>query len=126
MNILLSRTTDKPIYEQIKNQIKKSILSGEMVEGESLPSMRKLAKDLEVSVITTKRAYEDLEAEGYVKSLVGKGTFVAKQGVDILKESKVRQIEDNFKILIEDAKMIGLSLEDLHVLLENKFKEESE
>ncbi|GAB2480669.1 GntR family transcriptional regulator [Alkalibacterium psychrotolerans] len=126
MNILLSRTTDKPIYEQIKNQIKKSILSGEMVEGESLPSMRKLAKDLEVSVITTKRAYEDLEAEGYVTSLVGKGTFVAKQDVDILKESKVRQIEDNFKILIEDAKMIGLSLEDLHVLLENKFKEESE
>lgn len=126
MNILLSRTTDKPIYEQIKNQIKKSILSGEMVEGESLPSMRKLAKDLEVSVITTKRAYEDLEAEGYVTSLVGKGTFVAKQDLGILKESKVRQIEDNFKILIEDSKMIGLSLEDLHVLLENKFKEESE
>lgn len=126
MNILLSRTTDKPIYEQIKNQIKQSILSGEMIEGESLPSMRKLAKDLEVSVITTKRAYEDLEAEGYVTSLVGKGTFVAKQDLDSLKESKVRQIEDNLKTLIADAKMIDLSLGDLHVLLENKFKEESE
>ncbi|MFO8068704.1 MAG: GntR family transcriptional regulator [Alkalibacterium sp.] len=126
MNILLSRTTNKPIYEQIKIQIKQSILRGEMVEGESLPSMRELAKNLEVSVITTKRAYVDLEAEGYVTSFVGKGTFVAKQNVALLKESKVIQIEEKLSIIVRDSKMIDLSLDDLQLLVEKKYKEELE
>ncbi|EXJ23859.1 Transcriptional regulator, GntR family [Alkalibacterium sp. AK22] len=124
MNILLSHKSNKPIYEQIKSQIKNSILSGQLIEGEPLPSIRKLAKDLEVSVITTKRAYEDLEAEGYVTSLVGKGTFVAKQEVGKLKESKIRQIEHHLEIVIEDAQVVGLSLENLQQLLKSKFKEE--
>lgn len=126
MNILLSKSSDKPIYEQIKNQIKKSIIRGEMVEGESLPSMRELAKNLQVSVITTKRAYEDLEAEGYVTSFVGKGTYVAKQNVAVLKESKVTQIEENLSKIIRDSKMINLSLEELQLLVEKMYKEEDE
>ncbi len=126
MNILLSKSSDKPIYEQIKNQIKKSIIRGEMVEGESLPSMRELAKNLQVSVITTKRAYEDLEAEGYVTSFVGKGTYVAKQNVAVLKESKVTQIEENLSKIIRDSKMIDLSLEELQLLVEKMYKEEDE
>lgn len=126
MNIILSKTSDKPIYEQIKNQIKQSILRGDMVEGESLPSMRELAKKLQVSVITTKRAFEDLEAEGYVTSFVGKGTFVAKQNLTVLKESKILQIEEKLSTIIEESKMINLSLQDLQVLLEKKYKEERE
>lgn len=126
MNILLSKSSDKPIYEQIKNQIKKSIIRGEMVEGESLPSMRELAKNLQVSVITTKRAYEDLEAEGYVTSFVGKGTYVARQNVAVFKKSKVMQIEEKLLEIIRDSKMIDLSLEELHLLVEKIYKEEDE
>lgn len=126
MNILLSKSSDKPIYEQIKNQIKKSIIRGEMVEGESLPSMRELAKNLQVSVITTKRAYEDLEAEGYVTSFVGKGTYVAKQNLAVLKESKVTQIEEKLLEIIRDSKVIDLSLEELQLLVEKMYKEEDE
>ncbi len=126
MNILLSRTTDRPIYEQIKSQIKKSILRGEMIEGEALPSMRELAKNLQVSVITTKRAYEDLEAEGYVTSYVGKGTFVAKQNVAVIKESKVVQIEETLSKIIQESKMIDLSLKELQLIVEKIYEEENE
>lgn len=124
MNILLSKTADLPIYEQIKNQIKQSILNEELVEGELLPSMRELAKNLQVSVITTKRAYEDLESEGYVVSVVGKGTYVSQQDTAILREKYVTQIENNLAKVIFDSKLIDLSLKELMELIEKKYKED--
>ena len=86
MNIIISNTSKEPIYKQIKNQIKQSIFKGELQEGDALPSIRALAKDLHISVITTKRAYEDLEQEGFITSVVGKGSFVAGQNSDLIRE----------------------------------------
>lgn len=125
MNILIAKTNPNPIYEQIKNQIKQSILRGEIMEGDLLPSVRGLAKELKVSVITTRRAYEDLENSGYILSIVGKGTYVAKQDPEILRQKQLLEINENIKKIIAKSKLIGLSLDDLQTLIKESYEEEN-
>ncbi|WP_121640575.1 GntR family transcriptional regulator [Virgibacillus sp. Bac330] len=113
MQILISNSSKEPIYQQIKHQVKEKIVSSELREGDALPSMRQLAKDLHISVITTKRAYEELEKEGFIYSITGKGSFIAEQNPDIIKEKKLATIEDKLVEVIANSKELGLSLKDI-------------
>ncbi|MBY6272074.1 MAG: GntR family transcriptional regulator [Caldibacillus debilis] len=113
MNILLSQTSKTPLYLQIKEQIKEQIMKGILKEGDPLPSMRELAKELRVSVITTKRAYEELEQEGFLVSTVGRGTFVAGQQTHVLREWRIRELENQLENLVSEGKRIGLSEQEL-------------
>jgi GntR family transcriptional regulator len=113
LNIKISNTTDTPIYEQLKNEIIRLIMSGELRPGDALMSMRRLAKELKISIITTKRAYQDLEQEGYVYSVVGKGTFVSEQNADIQRERVLLDIEKNIEALLTTAHQINLSADEL-------------
>lgn len=113
MKIIISTTLNLPIYEQIINQIRDAVVSGELKEGEGMPSIRALARDLQVSVITTKRAYEDLEKEGVLTSIPGRGFYVCKQNNDILREKQMRQLEQRYEDLIRDSKSAGMRLEDI-------------
>lgn len=124
MNILIANNSKEPLFQQIKNQIKQHIFSGELAEGDALPSMRVLAKELKVSVITTKRAYEDLEQEGYVISAVGKGTFVAGQQPHVLKEWQIRELENELEKVVRAGKQIGLTKLELIELLEIYYEED--
>ncbi len=117
MQIIISNSSKEPIYEQIYTQIKKLILSGELQEGQSLPSMRQLAKDLEISVITTKRAYEELEKNGFIYSIVGKGSFISEQNKEMMREGKVKVIEENLLIAIQNAKEMNIGLTELKEML---------
>ncbi|MED3552594.1 GntR family transcriptional regulator [Cytobacillus praedii] len=117
MQIILSNSSKEPIYEQITNQIKSSILSGDLQDGAALPSMRQLAKDLQISVITTKRAYEELEKEGFIYSIVGKGSFVAEQNLEVMRERKLKAIEEQLSAVIINSREIGLSIDELQQLL---------
>lgn len=118
MQIIISNSSKEPIYEQITNQMKSSILAGELQEGAAIPSMRKLAQDLQISVITTKRAYEELEKAGFIYSIVGKGSFVAEQNLEVIREKKQKVIEEQLNAVITNSKEIGLSLDELHQLLD--------
>lgn len=113
VNIIISNSSNEPIYLQIINQIKSQILTGDLKEGQSLPSIRSLAKELEISVITTKRAYDELEKDGFIVTVAGKGSYVAPVNTDILKENKMKMIEQKLSETITEAKLIGMSLEDL-------------
>ena len=124
MEIVISNTSKKPIYEQITDQLKQHIISGVLQEGDALPSMRALARDLHLSVITTKRAYEDLERAGFIESIVGKGSFVTQHNKELLKEEKQRQIEEHFTRAIELSKQCGISYEDLAEILKLLYTEE--
>ncbi|EKU45598.1 PSM export ABC transporter transcriptional regulator PmtR [Staphylococcus massiliensis] len=126
MKILLNSSSDQPIYEQIKRQIKTQILKGKLYHGEHLPSMRELAKDLSVSVITTKRAYEDLEQDGFVTTIRGKGTFVKGQDTAILREKQFMVIESLSKQITKEAKTIDMSLEELQDIIALIYEEEDE
>ncbi|MBE1554679.1 GntR family transcriptional regulator [Sporosarcina limicola] len=117
MQILISNSSKEPIYGQIYVQIKKLILTGELQEGQLLPSMRQLAKDLEISVITTKRAYEELEKNGFIYSIVGKGSFVSEQNMEMMKERKMKVIEEKLFVAIQNGKEMGLSLAELKEML---------
>lgn len=117
MNILISNSSKEPIYEQIKRQIKESILRGELNEGDPLPSIRQLAKDLHISVITTKRAYDDLEHEGFLVTVVGKGTFVAGQNREFLREKRLRWIEEKLAEVVAESKALGVTLPELIKML---------
>ena len=123
MQILISHNSKEPIYEQIYNQIKKCILSGEVPAGYSLPSMRLLAKEIEVSVITTKRAYEELEKSGLIYSIVGKGSFVSEQNHEMIIERKRKIIEEQLTTAIQNSKEIGLALHELKELLSLLYEE---
>jgi len=123
MQIIISNSSKEPIYEQITNQIKASILAGDLQEGASLPSMRKLAKDLQISVITTKRAYEELEKAGFIYSIVGKGSFVAEQNLEVMREKKLKAIEEQLNAVITNSREIGLSLDELQQLLKILYEE---
>ncbi|MEH6942986.1 GntR family transcriptional regulator [Bacillus sp. JJ722] len=123
MKIIISNSSKEPIYEQITNQIKSSILSGELQEGTAIPSMRNLAKDLQVSVITTKRAYEELEKAGFIYSIVGKGSFVAEQNLEVIREKKLKVIEEQLSAVITNSREIGLSLDELQQLLKILYEE---
>ncbi len=122
MNIIISNSSEVPIYEQIKNQIKNLIIKGELAEDESLPGMRSLAKDLKVSVITTKRAYNDLEAEGFIYTVSGKGSFVNKLNSQFVKEKNFDKIEKILKEGIIVAKSSGIEYEEVAKLLENLWR----
>lgn len=117
MQIIISNSSKAPIYEQIANQIKKLILTSQLKEGEALPSMRQLAKDLQISVITTKRAYEELEKNGFIYSIVGKGSYVAEQNVEIIHEKKLKVMEEKLVDAIQNAKEMGISLSELKEML---------
>lgn len=113
LNIVISNTSGVPIYEQIAKAIKNDILSGELKENSSLPSIRSLASELRVSVITTKRAYEELERDGFIYTLPGKGSYVAEQNKELLIEEKLREIEEKFSEAIDIANSIGLDFDEL-------------
>lgn len=112
MNINISNSSIIPLYEQIQNQIKSEILNGNLKSGEGLPSIRSLAKELKVSIITTKRSYEELEKEGLIQTVVGKGTFVAVKNTERLKEMAMYEIESKLEEIIRQAKSVGVSLEE--------------
>ena len=117
MQIIISHNSKEPIYEQIYQQIKKDILSGELSAGYPLPSMRVLAKEIDVSIITTTRAYEELEKDGLIYSVVGKGSFVSEQNREMIIERKRKIIEEQITTAIRNSKEIGLDLHDLKELL---------
>ncbi|WP_066196181.1 MULTISPECIES: GntR family transcriptional regulator [Gracilibacillus] len=123
MQIMISNSSKEPIYEQILKQIQTKILSGELPEGTALPSIRGLAKDLKISVITTKRAYEELERSGFIYSIVGKGSFVAEQNLDVIREKKLRVIEEQLHAVISNSREIGLPYEELQELLKLLYEE---
>lgn len=118
MDIIITNSTGEPIYTQITSQIKAMIMNGELKEGDALPSMRNLAQQLRISVITTKRAYEDLEREGFIESYTGKGSFVKAQNQELLREEHLRQIEGLLSDASEKAKLSKVSLEELKEMLE--------
>ena len=118
MKLVLSNASGVPIYEQIKQQIKAAILAGELREGEALPSLRSLAKDLKISVLTVTRAYTELEQEGFVQNVQGRGCFALGQGSELLKEQLIVRAENHLTEAIQAAKMANLSREDLRRLLD--------
>ena len=124
MKIIISNSSPDPIYEQVTKQIKTQIISGDLTEGEALPSIRKLAKDLLISVITTKRAYEELEKEGFIDTVGGKGTFVAMQNKELLKEKKMQTVEEKLSNAVSDAKKLGIKLNELKSMLSILYNEE--
>lgn len=118
MRVVLSFQSGVPIYEQIKEQIKASILSGELQEDELLPSIRQLARDLKVSVITTTRAYSDLEVEGFVQTIPGKGCYIKKMNGDVIRKQYMKETEAALLTAIRQGKMAGLTMMALHKLLD--------
>ena len=118
MELIISNASDKPIYEQISSQIKSAVLAGELEPGSALPSIRALANDLHVSVITTKRAYSDLEALGFIETRQGKGSFVSSGNLELLREERLRQVEDLLQQAIDSADAAGVTLNDLHDMLD--------
>lgn len=118
MEIILSNGSDKPIYEQIACQLRDSILSGQLKAGEQLPSIRALATDLRVSVITTKRAYQDLEAQGFVETVQGKGTFVSGGNMELLRERQMVLVEQDLKQALARSEAAGLTLSEIHEMLD--------
>ncbi|MBV4428617.1 GntR family transcriptional regulator [Clostridium tyrobutyricum] len=118
MNIIISNISRDPIYEQITNQVKDNIVRGNISAGKLLPSIRNLAKELKISVITTKRAYEELEREGFIETVPGKGSYVSSQNKELLKEKKMKSIEDKLMEAIEESKIIGLTKSELKEMLD--------
>jgi GntR family transcriptional regulator len=124
MKIIISNSSPDPVYEQIKKQIKSQIINGELDEGATLPSIRKLAKELQISVITTKRAYEDLEREGFIDTVTGKGSFVAAQNKEFLREKRMKIVEDKLGEAISEAKMLGIGIDELKEMVALLYEEE--
>lgn len=118
MNIIISNSSDKPIYEQITTQIKSMIMTGRLKEGDALPSMRTLAKELRISVITTKRAYEDLERDGFITTVVGKGSFVKAADTRLVREEKLKQIEELISKAVFLAQQSGIECREIEEILE--------
>ena len=113
MNILIDNRNGTPIYDQIYTQIKSQIISGELSEDETLPSIRSLARELRISVITTKRAYDELEKQGFIYTVAGKGCFVAAKNTELLREENLRQIEEHIAAILHLAASCGLETEDI-------------
>ena len=123
MEIIISNSSSKPIYEQITSQVKDQIMAGDLKAGEQLPSIRALANSLRVSAITTKRAYAELEAQGFIETVQGKGSFVAGGNAELLREERLREIEGRLSQAIEAARALGLAdvelIEMMRTLLES-------
>jgi GntR family transcriptional regulator len=124
MRVLISNASPDPIYQQIVRQIKGHIISGELPEGEPLPSIRRLAHELQISVITTKRAYEELEREGLIDTVGGKGTFVASQNEEFLREKRMKLVEGKLAEAVGEARLMGMSQQELREMLELLWEEE--
>lgn len=118
MNIIISNSGDKPIYEQITTQIKAMVMNGQLKEGDALPSMRTLAKELRISVITTKRAYEDLERDGFITTVVGKGSFIKAADTRLVREERLKQIEELLYKTVSLAEQSGIQKEEVIEILE--------
>lgn len=125
MDIIISNSSGQPIYEQICRQVKGAVAAGKLKPGEPLPSIRSLARDLRISVITTKRAYDELEAQGLLRSVAGKGTFVAAANLSFLQEERLRQMEELLQKAADAAKVHGISLEEMVQLLTFIYRGES-
>ena len=113
MNIYINNKSSAPIYDQIYSQIKNQIISGDLKEDEALPSIRNLAKDLRISVVTTKRAYDELEREGFIYTIAAKGCFVAPKNVELLREENLKKIEEHMQMITLDAASCNLNKEDI-------------
>ena len=124
MNLILSNANGAPIYEQIYAQLKAAILTGELREGEALPSIRQLAKDLRISVITTKRAYDELERDGFIYTVAAKGCYVAPKNTELIREEHLRQLEGHLRAAAELAVLCALSDEELFDLYKTVREEE--
>lgn len=124
LNIIISNSGETPIYEQITGQIKNMVMSGQLQEGDALPSMRTLARELRISVITTKRAYEDLERDGFITTVVGKGSFVRKADTRLIREEKLKRIERLLGEAVLEANRSGISREELLEILEIIYQEQ--
>ena len=124
MKILISNASDSPLYEQIKEQIKDAILKEELKEGDALPSIRAFANDLKVSVLTIRRVYEELEHEGFVTSQVGIGTFVSTSNLDLLRDSKRRLVEQKMLDMIQTAKSLNISKDELNSMMDILYEED--
>ncbi|MBD5474751.1 MAG: GntR family transcriptional regulator [Lachnospiraceae bacterium] len=123
MDILISNSSGVPLYEQIEEQIKSQIITGELREGDALPSMRILAKELKISIITTKRAYEDLERDGFIESVTGKGSFVKGINSDIVKENMMFAIQELLETAVDKAVMGKVTLDELQEMLQLLYEE---
>ncbi|MEY8190169.1 GntR family transcriptional regulator [Peribacillus simplex] len=126
MKIIIKNGSEHPLYQQIKDQIKGGILRQELKEGEKLPSIRSLANDLHVSVLTTKRVYDELEKEGFIVTTVGKGSFVASDNLEMLSESKRRMIEKKLSEAWQMAKTLGINKQELYLMMDIIFEEDDE
>ena len=124
MNIIISNSSQDPIYEQIVTQIKTTIMKDELSEGEALPSIRSLAKDLRISVITTKRAYEELERDCFIETVPGKGSYVSGQNKDLIREKRLTAIEEKLTEVVSESKLLNLSLEELQKIVSLLYAEE--
>lgn len=123
MNIIISNSDGRPIYEQITTQIKNQILSGALPQAAPLPSIRVLAKELRISVITTKRSYEELERDGFIETIPGKGSFVASKNTEFLKEEHLRRVETTLSDAVSAAKTAGIGLEEMQDILSLLYRE---
>lgn len=123
MNIIISNSGDKPIYEQITGQIKNMVMNGQLKEGDALPSMRTLAKELRISVITTKRAYEDLERDGFITTVVGKGSFIKAADTRLIREEKLKQIEILLSEAISLAGQSGIGRTEIEEIIDILYQE---
>lgn len=126
VDIIISNSNPSPIYNQIASQIKGLIITGKLKEGDALPSMRLLAKELRISVITTKRAYEELERDGFIVSITGKGSFVAEKNLEFIQEEQLKKIEEQLKKAVQIAKQSGIGLEQLKQMLNILYGDEEE
>jgi len=123
VDITVNGSTHEPIYEQISEQIKGLIINQQLRPGDALPSIRKLAGELNISVITTKRAYDELEKEGFIEAIAGKGCFVSKDNKDFIKEKKIRMVEDKLSEVIKESRVLNIGLQGLKMMLEVLYRE---
>lgn len=124
MNILISNSSKKPIYEQITEQIKEKVINGQLKPGDVLPSMRGLAKSLRISVITTQKAYEDLQRDGYVETVAGKGTFVALRNSNFIREEQLKVVEEHLQEAVSISRANGIDMERLIDLIKIFYMED--
>lgn len=124
MNIIISNSSDMPIFLQIKNAIKESIYNGDLTEEEQLPSVRSLANDLKISFLTVKRAYDELEKEGFIKTIPGKGSFIAPKNLELLKEEKLKEIQDLIEKIYEISKISNITTNDVKEIFKIIFEED--
>ena len=124
MKILISNSSDKPLYQQIKEQIIDAILKGELAEGDPLPSIRSFANDIKVSVLTIRRVYDELEQEGFTTSQIGIGTFVSTGNVELLRDSKRHMVEKQMQKLIDTAKTLNITKEELNAMMDILYEED--